>query len=187
MPRYGVSSGLPDLPSGVSDADHAKLRPLYIAVNALARNTSKVTGQELYDQSELSQLSPVAELVQQNMNKLIIKANSTLAFGKLVHLFFDGTNVCAEYADSTNNTKPAQGFVNNPNGIPAGTFGEIVLCAGYCPGIAGSAIGTQYYLSTLGNIQNARPAVAGTIIQAIGFGLGSLGVYVHISSLFIQN
>ncbi|HEY9658775.1 MAG TPA: hypothetical protein V6C65_10015, partial [Allocoleopsis sp.] len=155
----------------------------------LAQNASLALSQVVLNSAEFANLSQTTLLKAGTLNRLIVLGSgSTLAYGKLVHLKDNGSGkITAVLADATDNTKPAHGVVIAPSGIAVGAFGEVMLCTGLTTSISGSTIGTQYYLSTAGNVQSARPSAAGSIIQGVGFGLGSLGFHLSISSLFIQN
>lgn len=187
MPTSLITTGLPQTASGLPEQEARRLTPIYMAINALADKVSAATGQVQYSQAEMAQLNQAQSLLAGNANKIYLKATATIAYGKLCHILLDGGKLSAELADSTNNTKPAQCVCNAPLGLTAGQYGEFILSDGYTQGIAGTTIGLTYYLGVTGNSQAARPAAAGTIIQAVGFGLGSLGFYLRISSLFIQN
>lgn len=189
MPDYTISSGLPQLPTGLNDKDFGLVRPLYQAINTLSQSLSTSVGLVNFSQDELSQRNQLGSLLTQNHRKLWVKNSSgaALAYGKIVTLQLSGGKIVAIYADATNNTKPAHGIVNEPLGIDDGNFGEVMLVEGHTAGISGTTFGLYYYLGTNGDVQAGRPAAAGSIIQAIGFGLGTAGFYMHISPLFLQN
>jgi hypothetical protein len=184
MPEYKITTGLPNLPSTQDDKQFGLVLPLYNGVNALAKALSQAEGQVEFTQSELSQRNQIASLTTQNHRKLYALAPSALAFGKVVNLYLNAGKIEAQLADCTTAAKPAHGIVNNSAGIAAGQYGEILLIEGYTAGISGTTLGAYYYLSTAGLVSIARPVGAGKIVQPIGFGLGSLGFYVHISSFF---
>lgn len=189
MPDYAINTGLPQLPAGLPDKEEQLVRPVYIALNNLAQKVSETTGLVEFSQAELASRGQLNSLLTQNHAK-IYALNDTgvaLAFGKIVTLYLSSGKIAAQYADATNNTKPAHGIVNAPFGIAPGEYGEIMTVEGYSAGIGGTALGQYYYLSTNGDVQAARPGAAGSIVQAVGFGLGSLGFYQHISSYFHQN
>ena len=187
MPTNLIQSGLPSVPAGLPDKEHRMLTPIYLALNSLARSISSATGMNSYTPDEMAQVNPIAALSTQQHTRIFLKATVAFGFGKLAHILLDGSSLAAELADATNDTKPAQAVCNQPEGVPAGGFGEFLLYTGYTVGISGSAIGATYYLGTNGDSQLARPAAAGSIIQAVGMGLGSLGFYLQISSLFLKN
>lgn len=187
MPNYNVTTGLPSLPAGQRDKDFDLVKPIYLAMNALAKGVSIYAGQIDFSQDEMAQQNQLSTLLTQNHRKINVLAVGALAFGKIVNLFLSGGKIAGRYADSTDNTKPAHGIVNAPLGIAAGEYGEVVLIEGYSTGISGSTFGLYYYLSNNGDVQAGRPAAVGTIIQAVGFGLGTGGFYMHISPLFLQN
>lgn len=189
MPDYRIQPGLPQLPSNLDNKDFANFKPVYLAINSLAQSLSSQTGNVNYNQSELSQRNQLGSLLTQNHRKLWVKNESgaSLAYGKIVTLQLSAGKIIAIYADATDNTKPAHGIVNNPLGIDNGDYGEVNIVEGYSQGIAGTTFGLYYYLSTNGDVQAGRPAAAGSIVQPVGFGLGTAGFYLHISSYFHQN
>jgi hypothetical protein len=187
MPTPLIQSGLPSVPAGHQDKEHKLLLPIYLALNSLARVLSNVTGMNSYTPDEMAQINPVSALSTQHHTRIFLKATVDFPFGKLANIVLDGTSMAARFADATDDTKPAQAICNQPEGIPLGGFGEFLLYTGYTVGISGTAIGSTYYLGTNGDAQLARPAAAGSIIQAVGIGFGSLGFYLQISSLFLKN
>lgn len=187
MPKSLITSGLPSIPAGASDDQARVLTPIYMALNALAQKMSEATGQLSYSEDEMAQINQAGTIISQNAVKIYLKATVALTFGQLCNILLDTGKLAARLADSTNNTRPAHCICNAPEGLAVGEFGEFILMTGYTSGISGTAIGTFYYLGTAGNSQAARPVAAGSIVQSVGIGLGSLGFYLDISSLFIQN
>lgn len=187
MPTQLIQSGLPSVPAGLPDKEHRLLLPLYLALNSLAKSTANATGMNSFTQEEMSQINPLAALTTQQHTRIFARAIVPIAFGKLVNLVLDIDTLGAQLADATNDTKPAQAVCNQPEGVAIGGYGEFLLFTGYTVGISGTVLGATYYLSTEGNAQIARPSVAGSIVQAVGTGLGSLGFYLQISSLFLKN
>jgi len=188
MPDYNITTGLPQVPAATADKEFNIVLPLYNAVNYLAQRLSVAAGLTGFTQAELSSLNQLGNIQSQNHRRVFAKAvGSSLSYGKIVNLYLSGGKIAAQYADATNNTKPAHGIVNQPQGIVNGEFGEVVVVEGYSMGIAGTTFGLYYYLSTNGDVQSTRPAAAGSIVQPCGFGLGSSGFYLHISSYFQQN
>lgn len=187
MADYRITTGLPQLPAGQKDANFNLVLPLYSAMNSLAQAVSTVGGLVDYNQAELAQRNQLASLSAQNHRKVYVLAVGALAYGEIVNLYLSGGKIAAQLADATDNTKPAHGIVNQTQGIAAGDYGEVVISEGHTQGIAGTTFGLYYYLGVTGLIQLARPAAVGSIIQAVGFGLGTGGFYLSISSLFLQN
>lgn len=190
MPDYGITTGLPQLPSILGDEkSFGQFKPVYQAINSLAQGLSTSLGLVTFSQAELQQRNQLASLLAQQHRKVYVlnDTGAPLAYGKIVTLYLSSGKIAAQYADATNNTKPAHGIVNQTQGIEAGQFGEVVLAEGYVQSISGTTIGAIYYLSTNGDVQLVRPAAAGSIVQAVGFGLGSAGFYLQIGLLFLQN
>lgn len=187
MPDYGLNAGIPQTPVGLADKEFSLLLPVYQAINNLAQNVSDIAGLTTYSQAELAQQSQLRAIRTQNATRLAVYAPGDLDYGKVVNLYLDSGKIAAREADATDATKPAHGVVNSVTGIAAGTYGDILLCTGLTAGIIGTTVGELYYLDTTGNVSNSRPAAVGSIIQAVGIGLGSAGFYLNVSSLFIQN
>lgn len=187
MPDYNITTGLPQLPSSQDEKSFNLVKPLYLAMNSLAQGVSVYAGAVSFSQDELASKNQLGTILTQNHRKIYPKATAALAYGKLVHLLVSGGKIAAEYADSTTGAKPAHGFVNAPLGIANGDYGEVVLIEGYTLGIGGSTLGLYYYLSSNGDVQAGQPVAAGTIVQGVGFGFGTAGFYVHISSYIKQN
>lgn len=187
MPQFNITTGLPQLPAGNADKDFNLVKPLYLAMNALAQAISLASGQINYTQAEMAAQNQLSTLLPQNLRRMFILAPTALAYGKMINLFLSGGKIAGQYADSTTNAKPAHAICNQPLGIAAGTYGEVFLVEGYSKGISGSTFGLPYYLSSNGDVQAGQPVVAGTVVQGVGFGLGTGGFYVHISSYIKQN
>lgn len=187
MPDYRITTGLPQIPPAMEEKDFGKFLPLYNSMNALAQAVSIAGGNVDFNQSELADRNQLGSVLTQNHRKLYALAPGALAYGTIVNLFLSSGKIAAQAADATDNTKPAHGIVNAPLGIAVGEFGEIMLVEGYSQGISGTTFGAPYYLSTAGLVQLARPGAAGNIEQAVGWGLGSAGFYLHISSYVVQH
>ena len=189
MPDYKITTGLPQIPAGMEEKDFSKFLPLYNSLNALAQAVSIAAGNVDYSQTELGQRNQLGSLMAQNHRSVYPLADgSSLPFGVLVNLYLNGGGkICARLADATDNTKPAHGIVEEPLGIDNGNYGRVILIEGYTKGITGTTFGQYYYLGVTGLAQASRPAAAGSIVQPVGFGLGSAGFYLHVSSYFHQN
>lgn len=187
MPDYKITTGLPQTPTTSDDKTFGLFLPVYNALNALSKVVSQGIGAVDYTQEELAQRNQLGSVITQNHRKLYALAPAALMYGQVVNVYLDSGKLAARLADATTAALPAHGIVNNPAGIAAGQYGEILLVEGFTAGITGTTIGVYYYLSTGGLISPVRPAVAGSIVQAVGFGLGSLGFYAHISSYFPVN
>jgi hypothetical protein len=186
MSDYKITSGLPALPSA-DDKKFPFLVPIYNAINALAKQVSIVSGGVQYNQSELSQQAQTLGVLSQSQNRLFVKALETLAWGTMVTVVLDGGKLSARKADATDGTKPAHGCVATIQGITSGQFGEITVLSGHTLGITGTTVGQYYWLSTAGLVQPAPPAAAGTLVQGLGWGLGSAGFILQISSQIHTN
>lgn len=177
MPNYRITTGLPQLPpSAYDEKDFNKFVPVYQALNAIARAVSVQTGQVDFSQAELAERNQLGSLISGNNYKVYPLANGNLSFGLLVNLYVSGGKIVARAADP-NLGRPAHGIVNVPTGIVDGTYGEVLFMEGHCLGISGTTFGTQYYATTSGLVTSPAPS---GIVQPIGWGLGSLGLYLRI-------
>jgi len=193
MPDYLLNSGLPASPAGLSDRDYALVGPLYAALAAMAQTIAALNGAVQYSQYEMQNMRQTAGLINKTQNKLVIKATETLSYGKLVNLYaandtyLSGSpqklhgRLATNYA-SDGTTRPALAYVDNPNGIASGQYGEVIFMTGHTYGISGATMATPYYLSTGGLVQAAQPADSGRLIQIVGIGMGTFGFYVDISA-----
>ncbi len=179
MPNYNISTGLPQTPSGVPDADFNRLLPLYQAMNTLARNLSEADGRVTFSQVELAERNQLGSIRSQNHRRIYPLFPAAIGYGKLVNLYVSGGKLAAQLADASTNTL-AHGIVNQQTGAAAGDYAEVILIEGFSNGIAGSVLGAQYWLSTNGDVQAVAPGVGA--VQPVGWGLGSAGFYLHIES-----
>ena len=185
--KYGVSTGIPQLPANKADKDFALVQPLYSAINSLAQAVSLATGLVEFDQAELAQRNQLNTILTQNHRIINLYAPAALAYGKLINIYIDSGKLAARYADATDATKPCHGVVDAPLGISAGDYGRVLLIEGPTFGITGSTVGLYYFLGINGDAQAGAPTAAGSIVQPVGFGLGSAGFYLHVSSYIKQN
>lgn len=179
MPNYNISTGLPQTPSGVPDGDFNRLLPLYQAMNTLARNLSEADGRVTFSQAELAERNQLGSIRSQNHRRIYPLFPAAIGYGKLVNLYVSGGKLAAQLADASTGL-PAHGVVNQQSGAGLGDYAEVILLEGLTDGIAGSVLGTFYWLSTAGNVQATAPDVG--LVQPVGFGLGSAGFYLHIQA-----
>ena len=187
MPTPRIQSGLPAIPAGLPETQARLLTPIYLAFNGLAAKVSAATGLMEYSTGEQAQINQAETLIAGNANVIYLKATEAIAWGQMCNMHLDGGKLSARLATSTSPALPAVCVCDAEFGLVAGEFGKFIFFTGYTAGIAGTTIGSIYYLGAAGNSQLARPAGAGTIVQAVGVGLGSLGFYTQISSYFQQN
>ena len=179
MPNYVITSGLPSRPSGLSDKDANLVTPLYMAIARLAQNTSLLTGNVSYSQSELAILNQTGGLLNTKQQIIIFRAIEPIAFGQLINLRNDAGKIGAVVADNTDLTKLAHGICNSTQGVATGEYGEAIFMTGLSTGVVGTAIGAYYWLSTAGLVQASSPVVGAK--QIVGIGLGAAGLYMTLS------
>ena len=179
MPQFGITSGLPSYPSGLADDDASLVLPLYRSVNGLAQRLSEATGQIQYSSEEMANVDQLTKLIDARSNKLMIRANVNLPYGRLVNLTLSAGKIVGRLANATT-LRPAHGIVDKVGGIAAGEYGEIIFMRGKSSGLASTVFGDTYYLSTNGNVTSTAPVATGVLHQAVGMGLGSAGFYLDI-------
>lgn len=178
MPISSVNSGLPNYPAGLSDKEAALLVPVYRALNGLAQQISDLTGVTAYTGLELATARPTQALVGARSNRLIVRAGTDLPYGTAVTLQASGPGFIATKASSAATTTPCHGIVDTISGIANTDYGEIVFMTGLCPGVSGTVFGALYYLSLNGLVQT--PAPAGPLVQLVGVGMGTYGIYLTV-------
>lgn len=181
MPKYDITSGLPDLPPGLPDKEYNLVSPLYRALSNVATRAAALGNFVQYSQSELGYVNPLAALSLDKTNRIIVKAGEALAYGTLVTLnVVDGAIVATKASNTVGTGARAQACIDSSGGLAIGQFGEAVYMQGICPGITGTTFGTTYFLGTAGAATNV--ATLDTIQQAVGIGLGTAGMYLNIAA-----
>lgn len=176
MPKFNITSPLPSLPNALKDKDASLMTPVYMAVNQLANVTSTATGNTNYTPGEMAQLSQFVNLMGQKIQRVNVLALVDLPFGILVNFVASGTKVAGRLADAALGLY-ANAICNSPQGIPAGTYGEVIISDGWSQGVAGTEIGKFYYLGTEGHIQDGPNTAPEVFNQYVGVGLGTAGIY----------
>jgi hypothetical protein len=180
MPQYSISSGLPDLPIGLSDKDASLVTPLYRAITGLAQQLATLTGNVQYSPSEQAVIDQLTGLIDSREQRIYVKALELLPYGSLLSLDTAGGKLTAVLADATVLTKSAHAICDTPGGIASGSFGLAVYMRGRVSSVAGTVLDATYYLSTAGGMQLAAPTADGVLNQVVAIGLGSAGVYLNI-------
>ena len=180
MPKFSIASGLPDLPVGLNDKDAALVGPLYRSITALSQQLSLLTGNVQYSASEQAGIDQFSGLIDSREQRIYVKAMEALSYGSLISLVVDGGRLAAWKADAAVLTKSAHGICDQPGGIAAGSYGVCLFMRGRTASVAGTAIGSTYYLSTAGALQLASPTADSVLNQIVGVGLGSAGLYLNI-------
>lgn len=181
MPKYRITSGLPDSPASVEDKEYALLAPVYRAVSVLAQRLSMLTGNVTYSRTELAALSQLKHVQEDNANTIYPVAGEALTYGQLVNLHVVADKLTARLATNVSTGPlPAHAIVLNTAGGAVTDYVACRLLHGYCAGVAGAALGAQYWLGTAGAMQSSKPTAAGTLQQAVAIGLGNAGVQLNI-------
>ena len=180
MPKYTISSGLPDLPSGLTDKEAGTITPIYRAVNSVAQQLSLQSGNVQYSQTDLANIDQLTGLIDSKDMQIYPRALEDIGYGNLVSLSVVGGKLSMVKATASDVTKPAHGICVVPNGVASGAYGTVLFLRGKTGAVSGTSVGTRYYLSTAGTMQTARPVAPAIITQSVAIGFGSAGIYLDI-------
>ena len=180
MPKFTIASGLPDLPSGLTDKEAGTVIPLYRAINSVAQQLSLQTGNVQYSQGELTNIDQLIGLTDSKEMQIYPKALEVIGYGNLVTLSLSAGKLCMMKATASDVTKPAHGICIAPEGVANGAYGTVLFLRGRTGAVSGTSVGTRYYLSTAGTMQTARPVAPAVLTQHVAIGFGSAGIYLDI-------
>lgn len=179
-PSNGISInlGLPATPDTKDAKDFIELTRIYNAINALARAVDTYTGTLQEVQAYWDQVG-TSDIRLQNLSKLYPIFDVDVLPGAMINVYNSSGVLHARLAKAADGTKPARGF--STGAVSAGSVGEIFLL-GLNTHLTGLTPGLLYYLSstsTTGQIQNPAPAVAGNLVQPVGFALTSTSLFFN--------
>lgn len=180
MPKFSIASGLPDLPVGLNDKDAALVGPIYRAMTSMAQQLAALTGNVQYSAAEQATIDQFSGLIDSKEQVVYVKALEALSYGSLLTLSVDGGKLAATKADATDLAKPAHAICDVPGGIALGSYGAVLFMRGRTASVAGTVLGSTYYLSTAGSMQLASPTADSVLNQIVAVGLGSAGIYLNI-------
>lgn len=159
------------------------IQDLYASIQQIARGLVQFAGIGGYNKDYwtlLNQAGPGDLILSGQQDKVYVPATDAMVPNRLVNLWSNAGVLSARYANATNNTKPADGYLSSSNdtAIAIGDIVEVVLARGTLAVTA--VIGQRYWLSTTnGLIQTTKPVAAGNIEQYIGVGLTTGLVYLN--------
>lgn len=126
-------------------------------------------------------------LLAGNLRRFYVTASEDILDGSVVNLFTNAGVINARNANSTNATRPADGFCTTGGGIAAGSIGEVQLGAGLAT-VSGLTPGQRYWLApTNGQVQAAPDTTAGHIEQVIGVAIDAANLWVNLSPFWLQH
>lgn len=164
--------GLPQLPTNVDPKIEPDLRDLYNALRNLSYQIGQYGGFE-----------PVAEGYNNANNveytagpykrRLYAEATEAITYGQLVNILDTAGVPQIQLADATTSAKPCHGICNTLGTCAIGATIEVALPGCYVTSIGGMTCGRRYFLSAAfpGGATSTAPAVAGNIVQPVGFAL----------------
>jgi hypothetical protein len=113
------------------------------------------------------QTNPANWVRLQNLTRVYAQATEVIAAGAIVNFYNNAGSLGVRNANATAAGKPAHGI--SSTALTASAYGEFIL-EGAIFAIGGLTIGTTYYLS---NTNGLIAAGAGTIVQRIGYAIGT--------------
>lgn len=93
-------------------------------------------------------------------------ATEDLGEDKLINLWVDGGVTKARLADATDNTKPADGYVDSP--VTNGNSASVIPLSGLADNLSGLTPGKIFLATTPGGVTSTPPSVSGNIVQEVG-------------------
>jgi len=180
--RYGVSTGLPELPTSGTEEQRALLGPLYRGITDLAKQVSDLTGVTQLDSSSIQGLNPTQEHDKFRTRTLIFQCLEPLQYGRLVYLVRYGDNAGVQYANSKNDVNlPAIGVCVEPGGTTQiGDYCRVQLFEGLVTGLTGLWPGKIYYLGENGQYLDAPPPSGTYHTQPVAVAISTTSMLVNI-------
>ena len=183
-----INVGLPQFPSGVPNELFSQFFTIYSAIQNLASQLSQLAGIDAQETDVWNQLTVDDTLWQINPGRIYLKQNEALNFGHCASLILSGTELQVRFANATNNTRPAIGFVTSTNHVSSvGQFCEVTVGIGLITGVASLIAPNRYFLSTTnGVVTNVAPAAGGNIAQVVGVALAANRLLMNIPQIWTQ-
>lgn len=173
--KSSVNTGLPNIPEPKDPEDFAELARIYNAIRTLAVALDAYTGAIATEPEFQSQTPPTSTLLVQNMQRLYVKFDTDITYGKTVYLYESLGLLRAGLASAADPVKRMRGWCNTVGGVLSGDYGEVML-GGLCTAIGGMTAGVTYYAgNTAGTIANAP----GTYSQKVGFAISSTQIFMR--------
>lgn len=193
-----IRSGLPELPSLSDDKMEASLRPLYVAINQLAKQCSTLFSSSLsidvgsMTRDQLQSLSITANYSIAKDKLLIITAGETMGYGNIVYGYKDTSTglLRVKKFDNISNTAGVNdrllvGIVVEPSGMTAGVKGRIMVHDGILTNLTGVVPGKRYWAGNAGNFTSAAPYGAVNpyegVAHPIGLGLDANNMLIRLA------
>lgn len=180
--RYGLGSGLPEVAPHQDESQFRLFDPVYRAINALAKATSDAVGLTTLEVSDIQSAGPFIEFSGNLGRRMNFEAAETIQPARLIWL--DGTagESKMRHADATSGiNRQAYGICVEPQAVPAGSRGRVVLFDGLLSGVLGVAPGTVYWLGAAGQFSPVMPGAPGWTQQKVGVGVTGNSIYVRIN------
>lgn len=190
-----IRSGLPELPSLSDDKMEASLRPLYVAINQLAKQCSTLFSSSLsidiasMTRDDLQSLSITNNYANAKDKLLIVTAGETLAFGHLVYAYKDSTTGLLrikKWAAVSSDAVPGHlfGIVVEPTGMTAGVKGRVMVQDGVLTNLTGVTPGKYYWPSPIAGTFAPTSLTSDTsnlFYRPIAIGLDANNILVRFS------
>ena len=172
-------SALPELDQKKDPLVYAELLRLRSSLRLLQSALYTYTGALSTETAYRNQTAPTSSIRVQNISRIYAEATEIIAYGAAVNIYNSAGLKCRN-ANATAAGKLCRTFCNNSAGAVSGDFVELIIL-GVLP-IVGAIPGQDYYMSiTSGIISATPPAVAGNVVQRIGFGLDANSIWFNPS------
>jgi len=176
--RVPVPSGVPD--NFTSPEVMAAVEMQLAGDRSILRGMDQVTGMAPKDTSLWSTIKPNDTILVQNHRRFYCKAFVPITVARLVNFFLSGGIVQARLADASPGLlHKARGYATRT--YAAGEFGEFIVGSGLISGFPGLVINQDLWLGAAGAYLIAAPAVVGSLVQPVGFGLDTEVAFIDIS------
>ena len=154
--KYRVGSGLPDMPPVPDEQLKLALRPLYQAVNDLAKQISDLTGVTFVPKEDLQGVDPLTEHGGYRSEDVILRCVETIQYGSIISTVGGGT-VSVRLASASDTDKPPRGVCVERSGGLANEYVRVRLFRGLVTDLTGLLPGRMYYLWDAGQITSTVP------------------------------
>lgn len=172
--KSSINLGLPNLPDPSDPAMMPELIRIYNSIRNLAIALDLYTGAQAAEPEAYSSTPATSTVLVQNLNRLYIKFDATITYGKTIYIYDNAGVPTAGLSNATIAGRQMRGWCSTVAGVTAGNYGEVML-SGLCTAIGGLTAGVVYYN---GNTPGSIATSPGTISQKVGFAIGSAQLIV---------
>lgn len=188
-----IKSGLPPLPSIADDKMAEILRPIYLAINSIAKQTSSGLDAAIgvstasLTRDEIQDKRITALYTNDIKSLLVVTANESLSYGNIVAAkAVGGVLRATKYTPFNGNTTTVQtfllGIVVEPTGMTAGVKGRIMVHDGVLSNLSGVVPGRRYFAGGAGTFTSVPDSTRWAEFP-IGIGLDANNLLIRFNSV----